>query len=405
MELSPVKEKNMHHMRSEAGAIREQLSTWRETLHRHPELSLKEFWTTDYLKKELAAMGVEIVDWGGETGVVGLLRGARPGKCVALRADIDALPIEEKSGVPFASENPGVMHACGHDSHMAALLGAARLLAARKNDLAGTVKFIFQPAEEIFTGGPLMVKKGVLENPHVDFIFGQHNICEYPAGKGLVSPGPIMACTAFISITVHGKGGHGAVPHLAHDPVVAAAAIVSSLQTVVSREMRPTEAVVVTIGSIHGGTVANVIPDTVTMQGTVRCFDLELFHELGDRLRRIIDHTAAAYNVKADFDYNELVPNVNTPPELVQWLRNGPMKEVYGAENILPCTPSMGGEDFACYMAQTPGVFVWFGSGNPEKGIRFSWHNPAFNVDDESLICGAALYAQVALDWLAETAG
>ena len=226
----------MHHMRSEAEAIREQLSTWRETLHRHPELSLKEFWTTDYLKKELTAMGVEIVDWGGETGVVGLLRGARPGKCVALRADIDALPIEEKSGVPFASENPGVMHACGHDSHMAALLGAARLLAARKNDLAGTVKFIFQPAEEIFTGGPLMVKKGVLENPHVDFIFGQHNICEYPAGKGLVSPGPIMACTAFISITVHGKGGHGAVPHLAHDPVVAAAAIVSSLQTVVSRE-------------------------------------------------------------------------------------------------------------------------------------------------------------------------
>ena len=133
--------------------------------------------------------------------------------------------------------------------------------------------------------------------------------------------------------------------------------------------------------------------------------DKPLFHELGDRLRRIIDHTAAAYNVKADFDYNELVPNVNNPPELVQWLRNGPMKEVYGAENILPCTPSMGGEDFACYMAQTPGVFVWFGSGNPEKGIRFSWHNPAFNVDDESLIYGAALYAQVALDWLAETAG
>ena len=395
----------MYHMREEAEGIKSQLTTWRETLHRHPELSFKEFWTTDYLKKELVGMGIEIVDWGGETGVVGLLHGPRPGKCVALRADIDALPIDEKSGVPFASENPGTMHACGHDSHMAALLGAARLLSNRKDDLKGTVKFIFQPAEEIFAGGALMVKKGVLENPHVDFIFGQHNICEYPAGKGLISPGPIMACSAFISITVHGKGGHGAVPHLAHDPVVAAAAIVSSLQTIVSREMRPTEAVVVTIGSIHGGTVANVIPDTVTMQGTVRCFDLELFHELEGRLRRVIENTAAAHNVTADFEYNKLVPNVNNPPELTEWMRQGPMKKVYGEENVLPCVPSMGGEDFACYMAETPGVFVWFGSGNPDKGIKFSWHNPAFNVDDESLVYGAALYAQVALDWLAKEAG
>lgn len=395
----------MYHMRKKAENIRSQLATWRETLHRHPELSFKEFWTTEYLTKELAAMGIEIVDWGGETGVVGLLHGPRPGKCVALRADIDALPIEEKSGVPFTSENQGVMHACGHDSHMAALLGAARLLTEHKNDLKGTVKFIFQPAEEIFSGGALMVKKGVLENPHVDFIFGQHNNCEYPAGKGLISSGSIMACSAFISITVHGKGGHGAVPHLAHDPVVAAAAIIASLQSIVSREMRPTEAVVVTIGSIHGGTVANVIPDTVTMQGTVRCFDLELFNELEDRLRRIIDNTAAAYRVTADFEYNKLVPNVNNPPELTEWMRQGPMKEVYGEENILPCTPSMGGEDFACYMAETPGIFSWFGSGNPDKGIKFSWHNPAFNVDNESLVYGAALYAQVALDWLAKDAG
>ena len=414
----------MNSFLEQAREIAEYIRDARRQVHAHAETGFNEHWTTAFIREELQKSGIEIIPWSGETGVVGLLSGARPGPCVALRADIDALPLEEKTGLDYCSQNPETMHGCGHDLHTAALLGAVRLLAARKSELSGQVKFIFQPAEEIMGGAKEMVAAGVLENPEVSFIFGQHNNPGAPTGALGISFGPAMACSASVTISVHGQGGHGAIPNKAKDPVVAAAAIIMALQTIVSREMDPLQAVVITVASIHAGSAGNIIPDHVDMRATVRMFDMELYDSMQYRIERIITSVAEAYQCTAEMTYTKAVPYVYNEPALAERIAQGPLAAVFGKENIIALPPSTGSEDFAFFMERVPGIFTWFGSGgrtysgdgenskNSNGGNKNTangesagahavpLHNPCFNPDEDSLPFAAAAYAQAAWDWL-----
>lgn len=383
-------------------AIKDELIAIRRELHKHPELSYQEHWTTAFIREKLQSYGIATESCGGETGLVGILHGATAGRCVALRADIDALPVQEKTGLPFASATDGLMHACGHDAHMAGLLGAAKVLAQCRADFAGTIKFIFQPAEELMTGAEKMVQAGVLENPHVDFIFGMHNSPDAPCGAILLQEGPVMAATASVYITVHGKGGHGSQPQRTKDPVVAACAIVQALQSIVSRQVTPGEAAVVTIGSIHGGSVGNIIPDAVEMQGTVRAFDAELFDDMERRMRLIIESVAQAYGTTADFRFQKVVPCVFNPAELVDWAKQGPLTAVFG-KNISGHVKVMGGEDFSRYLEQRPGLFGFYGATALNTTATCGWHAPQYSVDEEALAFAAAAYAEVAVAALGDT--
>ncbi len=383
----------------QAHSLSPRLIETRRTLHAHPEVGFQEKWTSAFISDYLQKLGIEILPWEGETGVVALLRGGSPGPVVALRADIDALPVQEKNDVPYRSTIDGRMHACGHDAHTACLLGAAELLAAERASLKGSIKFIFQPAEELLSGSIQMIEKGVLKNPDVDFIFGLHCIPELEVGQVYLNAGPVMACVGSTKLTIQGKGGHGAIPDRSIDPVLAAAGVVQALQSIVSRRVPPLEAVVITFGSIHGGTVGNVIPDTVELLGTVRGFNTDIFDTLPESMNNLITHTAAAYGAKADFTFTKVVPSVVNPAADTDWIR-GPFAKVFGESGIIPAIPTMGGEDFALYQQQVPGVYCWFGTGNAAKGITCAWHNPGFDIDETALPYGAAAYAQVAYDRL-----
>jgi len=382
----------------QAHALAPRLAETRRILHAHPETGLQEHWTSAFIKERLLRLGIEVSPWGGETGVVGLLRASAPGPALALRADIDALPIREHNETPYRSTIDGCMHACGHDAHMSCLLGAAELLAARRGELKSTVKFIFQPAEECLNGAARMIEKGVLHNPDVAFIFGLHCMPDIEAGQIALKEGPLMACVGSTRLVIRGKGGHGAMPNKCRDPVLAAAGILQALQTIVSRRADPLEAVVISFGSIHGGAVGNVIPDSVELLGTVRGFKPELFDTLPETMNSLISHTAIAYGTEADFTFTREVSCVCNPADATAWVRRT-LTKVFGESGILPAVPSMGGEDFALYQEKTPGVYCWLGTGNAAQGITNAWHNPRFDIDEAALPFGAAAYAQVAFDW------
>ncbi len=370
----------------------------RRELHRYPEVSFKEYRTTEFITKLLMQAGIEIVPWGGDTGVVGLLKGTKPGPVVALRADIDALPVEEENECSYRSLHPGVMHACGHDSHTASLLGAALILAELRESLAGTVKFIFQPAEEINAGAKAMIEQGVLSNPTVDIIFGLHNTPSIPAGQVGCKEGPLMAAVDTTFLTIKGIGGHGAIPHKTRDPIMAAAAVIQGLQTIVSRQVDPLSSAVISFGTIQGGHANNVIPEKVELTGTVRTFDPALRAEMPDKMSKVINGIAQAMDTEADFVYRKDLPAVFNPPELTKWCREV-LEQVFGDGVIVP-TPGMGGEDFAIFQEKVPGVFLWLGVGNTAKGIVHQWHNPRFDIDEEALKYGAAALAQLAHTYL-----
>ena len=376
-----------------------QLIEIRRDLHRHPELSCKEYRTTRLISEHLQKLGIEVIPWGGETGVVGLLRGGEPGPVIGLRADIDALPIQEQNDCEYRSTVDGVMHACGHDAHTAWLLGAAELLAARRHELKGSVKFIFQPAEELAVGAKTMMSKKVLENPRVDVIFGVHNTPNLPAGQVGLKDGPLMANSINIAIAITGKGGHGSAPHKTHDPIMAAAAIIQGLQTIVSRRVDPLEPCVISFGSIHGGQANNVIPEVVELTGTVRTFQPALTDELAVMMRELIDHIAIAHGVETEFVFRQVIPAVINTPDLVAWVR-APLAEIFGEEGVVRPQPVMGAEDFAFFLESVPGAFLFLGVGNTEKGIVNQWHNAKFDVDESSLALGAGGLAQIAFDWL-----
>ena len=385
----------------QAARFSERMTEIRRELHRYPEVGFKEYRTSELIAKTLTETGIEVIPWGGETGVVGILKGALPGPVVALRADIDALPLQEENEFDHCSQIDGMMHACGHDFHTAALLGAAMLLAEIKDRLPGTIKFIFQPAEEINTGAKAMLEKGVLQNPAVDVIFGLHNSPNIPTGQVGIKEGPLMAAVDSTILTVTGIGGHGAIPHMTKDPIVATAAMIQGLQMIVSRQVDPQEAAVISFGTIHGGNAYNVIPETVELNGTVRTFEPALRAKIPGMMRTMLEGIALATGTKAELTYINHLPAVLNPAALSRWCR-GPLAKLFGEENLVTPIPSMGGEDFSLFQEKVPGVFLWLGSGNAARGISRQWHNPRFDVDEAALKYGAAALTQLTLDYMAE---
>lgn len=359
--------------------------------HENPELSFKEHQTTKYIKDRLEEFGVEILDIGMETGCVGYLKGAYSGPCIALRSDIDGLPIEEKSSSEHPSKKQGIMHACGHDIHMASLLGAARIMADLKGELHGAVKFLFQPGEEVMLGAKKFVEHKCLENPNVDAIFGLHNSPEVAAGSVTVQEGPLMAAVGCINITIKGRGGHGGIPQRNADPVVAAAAVIQSVQTIASRNISPMDSCVVSICSVKAGEEAsnNITPDEVKMYGTVRTYRREVEERIRERLDEIISSVSEAYGCVGELEYiYELAVTENDP--LLYEAAYQAVKKT-GATPV-KTNPSTGGEDFSAYLGHgIPGFFYWLGVKNEDKDCAYSWHSPHFKADDDVIATGAGV--------------
>lgn len=372
---------------------------WRRYFHRHPELSNEEFETTKTLAKELESMGVEVhVDDVRKTGLIGIIRGAKPGKAIGLRADIDALPVQEHNTCEYKSEVEGKMHACGHDGHMAILLGTAKMLMQMKDRLEGDVYLVFQPAEETGGGAPEFIKFGDWFEK-IDAIFGGHVWIDLPAGLVSVEAGERMAASSLFSINVKGKQGHGAQPHQAVDAVVVASAIVLNLQTVVSRNVSALDSVVVTIGNIHSGSEWNVIPGEATMGGTVRFFDPHQEDHIVDRMRQIVEHTALAYGAEATLTYEKRVPpTIND--ESCSALAEQVVIDTLGADKLSKMRKVMPGEDFAWYLQKKPGCFTFIGIQNPDVDAVYDHHNNRFNMDDSVLSAASAVYAEYAIAWL-----
>ena len=384
--------------------------------HENPELSFREYDTTAYIKETLTSLGIEVLEIEGlDTGVVGLLRGGSDGPCIGLRADIDGLPIPEDSTSPHPSLRPGVMHACGHDIHYSSLLCAAKILAAMRSELRGSVKFLFQPAEEVNLGAKKMVSLGCLEDPHVDAIFGLHTSPEIPLGTVAVKNGPLMAGVDRINLTIHGRGGHGGIPQRNADPIVAAAAVIQSLQTIVSRNLSPAEAGVVSICNIQGGkgTTNNVCPDEVKMYGTVRTYRQSTKNFMDRRIHEIVENVSAAYQTKGEVEYIYELPvtdNTRRPgwPDLYRIATDAVTGA--GAAPVDP-EPSGGGEDFSIFVEGhdghpgVPGFFYWLGVRNEETGCVHSWHSPHFKADAACIPIGAGVYALSALEAAAALSG
>ena len=385
---------------SEAQALYPELKALKDDLHRHPELSFQEKRTTAVLRERLAPLGLELIDLGMETGVAALLRGARPGRTAALRADIDAIAQQEPADLGVVSEHPGMMHACGHDFHTACLYGAARLLCARREALAGDVVFLFQPAEEVTRGAQAMIDHGLWEKlpRRPDCLFGLHNRPELPRGQVAVLPGPIMAGKRHFTVTLRGVAGHGGSPHKCVDVIVPAAAIVQGVQAILSRNTDPMESLVCAVLSIHAGTPENFVPDTLVMTGSIRAHAQQVQDMACRRLEEICRGTAAAYGCTAELAFIPGVPITFNGPRMTALARRA-AEAVAGPEQVVQPRPDLGSEDFAVFGQDVPSFFYWLGSGQPGGGSA-PWHSERFRTDDDALPLGAALLAQSALEGL-----
>ncbi|MGC4192107.1 MAG: amidohydrolase [Thermomicrobiales bacterium] len=376
----------------------------RRWLHEHPELGMHEVETSRFVIERLQALGVEDIRTGiSETGVTALVRGTGTGpgvgKVVLLRADMDALPIEEENDVEYRSQVPGVMHACGHDGHTAMLLATTRMLMERRNEFAGTVKVLFQPCEETGPGGAKwMIDQGVLEDPHVDAVFGLHLAQSLPVGMVSAPDGPTMSGGQFFSCKVQGRGGHGAMPHLAVDPIVAACAMVTQLQTIVSRNVNARDTAVLSVGTIHGGKAANVIPDSVEFAATFRTFSDETRTLVHDRTIAIIEGIAAAMGVSVEIDMSEGLPAVINDPGMSAIVRRA-AATVVGEDKAIAGEPWMASEDFSYFLLERPGSFFFVGSRNEAQGLVWDHHHPKFNFDEDALGIGVATMTQTVLEY------
>jgi len=359
----------------------------RRKIHMNPETAFEEEETAKLIEEELHKMGYETQRVAG-TGVVAVLMGKEDGKTVALRADIDALNIQEENDVPYKSKNPGKMHACGHDAHTASLLGAAKILQKYRDQIKGKIKLIFQPAEEGGGGGKQIVDAGVLDD--VDYVFGMHVWKEQQAGKIGTRKGPMLASADAFKITIKGKGGHAASPYEAIDSTAVVADIYNALQKLITREIKPFESVILTIPMLQGSDAFNVIPNETVMKGTLRTFNPEVRNYIITRIEEVVDGFSKAWRCEGKFELEGVsYPPLINNPEIVESLQLL-FEELGGVEEI---EPSMGGEDFAFYLQKTKGAFVTLGIYNEEKGIIFDHHHPGFNVDEEILWKGAAIYA------------
>ena len=381
-------------------ALAADLIAWRRHLHAHPELSFQERDTAAWVAAQLERLGIA-PDRPTETGVVGVIEGGRPGPTVALRADLDALPVQEENDVPYASRRPGVMHACGHDGHTAILLGVARVLQAERERLAGRVKLVFQPAEERPPGGALpLIEAGVLEG--VAAVVGLHLWVDLPAGTAAVSPGPVMAHAEEFRVTIAGSGGHGSQPHQGVDAVLVAAQVVLNLQTVVSRRVDPRRPAVVSVGTIQGGYAFNVLAPSATLAGTIRTFDEETRRRVHAEMERIVAHTCAMAGADGRIEFFGGYPAVVNDPAVAEAVAEA--ARVVDHRRVLPQEPSLGGEDFAYYAQRVPACYFFLGAGNPAKGIVHPHHHPRFDIDEDVLPLGVEILAGAARRLLARPA-
>ena len=373
--------------------LHDEMTEWRRDIHQHPELKFEENRTSDLVAAKLEEFGIEIHRGLAKTGVVGTIRNG-DGPSIGLRADMDALPLEEKNTFKHASSNPGKMHACGHDGHTAMLLGAAKHLAASKN-FKGTVNLIFQPAEEGGGGGELMIKEGLFEMFPVDSVYGLHNWPGMPAGTFGVGSGPIMAAADMFDLTINGHGGHAALPDQCIDPIVVASQVVSALQTITSRNTHPVDSVVITVTQIHAGDAYNVIPDSVQMHGTVRTFQTETRDKIPSSMLRVAEGVCAAYGTTCELNYMSGYPTtINSVPETE--ISAKAVVDLLGEDKIiLNPTPSMGAEDFSYMLEARPGCYVWLGIGPGKGEAGCMLHSSRYDFNDDVLPTGASYWVKL----------
>ncbi len=391
---------DIEQLKRDAEARREAIIAMRRDLHAHPELAFQERRTAGIVAQRLNELGYEVQTGVGETGVVGVMEGARAGHTLLLRFDMDALPIQEMVDVPFRSRNDGVMHACGHDAHTAIGLGVAEMLAAWRDEWGGAVKFVFQPAEEIVAGARAMIRDGALEHPRPDRALSMHIFSTLPTGVVSLADGPTMAGSGAFTVTVRGRGAHGAMPHQGADPIVGAAHIITALQSIVSRNVNPMEQGVVTVGYVRGGTAPNIIPDAVEFGGTTRAFSEAVGRLLNERIQEIAAHTARALGLEASVAISDAAtpPLVNDPAMAEIVRRNA--RRLVGAEHVDTQFRLMGAEDAAFFLQAVPGAFVFVGAGNPARGISEPHHSPRFQIDEDALPLAMALLTASAIDML-----
>ncbi|WP_309571935.1 M20 family metallopeptidase [Deinococcus sp.] len=373
----------------------DQVITWRRHLHANPELSFQEHATADYVEAQLRAMPGLTLSRPTPTSVLAVLQGGGgPGRTLLMRADMDALPIQEDTEYAFASKNDGVMHACGHDGHTAMLLGAAQVLTGLASQLPGEIRFIFQHAEELFPGGgQQLVDAGIMRG--VDVAIGAHLFSPIPVGLVALKAGPLMAAPDTFTVTVTGRGGHGAMPHETVDPIVIACHIVTALQAIVSRQRDPLEPAVLSVTTIHAGTAHNIIPNAVQLSGTVRTFDPGLREQIPQWMERLIRGVTEGFGAAYTFEYECGYRATINDPEITEVLR-GVVRDTLGEDALVEAQPTMGGEDFSAYLSEAPGAFMFIGARNEDAGITAPHHHPKFAIDEAALGHGVKVLVEAA---------
>ena len=402
-----------HGMDAEISAIESKVIEWRRDFHQNPELSNREFKTAEKIAKHLESLGLEVQTGIAHTGVVGILKGNSPGKVLALRADIDALPVPERADLPFKSNAKGqfrgeevpVMHACGHDTHIAILMGVAEILSKNKDKIKGTIKFIFQPAEEGAPpgeegGAELMVKEGVLKNPDVDAIFGLHIGSGQPINTLAYRPGGIMAASQSFEINVKGKQTHGSTPWTGIDPIMVSAKIIDGLQTLISREMPLTkEGIVLSIGKIKSGVRSNIIPESAQIIGTLRTLDVDMQTQINKRMKEMVPAIAKAYRAEATIDIAKGYPITYNDPALTKQMLPS-LQAAAGSDKVVEIKAITGAEDFSFFQKEVPGLYFFLGGMTPGNTTPFPHHTPDFYIDEAGMLLGVKTFIQMSIDYL-----
>lgn len=393
--ITPEKTVHFPTIRDAIALLQPELVRWRRQIHQYPELGFEEILTAYFVKEKLEEWGIEHQTNIAQTGIVAVIESNQPtGKVLAIRADMDALPIQEENHVPYCSKHDGVMHACGHDGHTAIALGIAHYLAHHRDQWLGTVKIIFQPAEEGPGGAKPMIEAGVLSNPDVDAIIGLHLWNNLPVGAIGVREGALMAAVECFKCTIFGKGGHGAMPHQTIDSVVVGAQIVNALQTIVARNIAPVDSAVVTVGEFHAGSALNVIADTARMSGTVRYFNPKLEPLIRQRVEQIIAGICQSHGADYDLDYWQLYPPVINDATMAQLVKSVAEEVIETPLGVVPECQTMGGEDMSFFLQQVPGCYFFLGSANAEKRLNYPHHHPRFDFDEKVLSLGVEIFAR-----------
>ena len=385
---------DLSQIRSEIRALNPQLVKWRRHLHQYPELGFQEKLTSKFVAQKLQNWDIEHQTGIAQTGIVATIKSSYPGPVLAIRADMDALPIQEENNILYRSRHNGVMHACGHDGHTAIALGTAYYLSNHRDSFRGTVKIIFQPAEEHPGGAKPMIEAGVLKNPDVDAIVGLHLWNRLPIGTIGVRSGALMAAVECFRCDILGKGGHGAMPDQTIDAVVVSAQVVNALQTIVARNVNPLDSAVVTVGEIRGGTALNVIADQAYLSGTVRYFKPELEGYISRRVEEVIAGVCQSYGAKYELDYWQLYPSVMNDAKIADLVSSVALEVVETPLGVVPECQTMASEDMSFFLREVPGCYFFLGSANAEQGLDYPHHHPRFNFDESALVTGVEMFVR-----------